>query len=114
MILGGYGETDATLRETFERSKELGFTVFFPYIGMRIYPDTKLYDIALREGVVSGPEELIEPKYYVSKDVDLGNVKELAAATGQKWIFPGDGNEALIEKFRAKKRRGPLWEYLRY
>jgi len=114
MILGGYGETDDTLRQTFERSKELGFTVFFPYVGMRIYPGTKLYDIALQEGVVSGAEELIEPKYYVSKDVSLDNVRELAAATGQKWIFPGDGNEALIERFRAKKRRGPLWEYLRY
>lgn len=114
MILGGYGETDETLRQTFERSKELGFTVLFPYIGMRIYPNTRLFEIALQEGVVSGAEELIEPKYYVSRDVDLGNVKELAAASGQKWVFPGDGNEALIERFRAKKRRGPLWEFLRY
>lgn len=114
MILGGYGETDETLRQTFDRSRELGFTVFFPYIGMRIYPNTELYDISLKEGVISGAEELVEPKYYISGNVNLENVKEMAKASGQKWVFPGDGNEDLIERFRAKKRRGPLWEYLRY
>ena len=114
MILGGYGETDATLAQTFERSRELGFTVFFPYIGMRIYPDTRLFDISIEEGCVKSASELVEPVYYVSKTVNLENVKELAGASGQKWIFPGDGNDELIAKFRAKHRRGPLWEYLRY
>lgn len=114
MILGGYGETDETLAQTFERSRELGFTVFFPYIGMRIYPNTRLYEIALSEGLISGPEELVEPKYYVSKDACLDNVREMALASGQKWIFPGEENTPMIERFRAKHRRGPLWEYLRY
>ena len=114
MILGGYGETEQTLAQTFERSKELGFTVFFPYIGMRIYPETRLYEIALAEGLISGKEELVEPKYYVSRDIDLNNIKANAKASGQKWIFPEDENSPLIEKFRAKHRRGPLWEYLRY
>ncbi|MGN1211985.1 MAG: lipid biosynthesis B12-binding/radical SAM protein [Candidatus Cryptobacteroides sp.] len=114
MILGGYGETDASLAQTFERSRELGFTVFFPYIGMRIYPDTRLFDIALEEGLVQSASELVEPVYYVSKNVNLENVREQAKASGRKWIFPGDENAPLIEKFRAKHRRGPLWEYLRY
>ena len=114
MILGGYGETDETLAQTFERSKELGFTVFFPYIGMRIYPNTRLFEIAKSEGIIAGAEELVEPKYYVSRDVNLDNVVELAHATGQKWIFPGEENTPMIQRFRAKHRRGPLWEYLRY
>ena len=114
MILGGYGETEETLAQTFERSKELGFTVFFPYIGMRIYPGTKLFDVALAEGVVKDAAELVEPKYYVSKDINLDNIKANAKASGQKWVFPDDEPSPLMEKFRAKHRRGPLWEYLRY
>ena len=42
LILGGYGETEETLDETFENSRKIENTVFFPYIGMRIYPGTYL------------------------------------------------------------------------
>jgi radical SAM superfamily enzyme YgiQ (UPF0313 family) len=114
MILGGYGETDMSLDQTFERSRQLGLTVYFPYIGMRIYPRTRLFEIALTEGLISGSSDLLNPVYYVSKDVNIGTIQERALATGQKWIFPGYESPEMMERFRAKKRRGPLWEYLRY
>jgi len=114
MILGGYGETEETLNETFEHSKEMGLTVIFPYVGMRIYPDTRLCEIALKEGLIKNRNELINPVYYVSKNIDVSTLKSRALATGQKWIFPDEENEVLMERFRAKKKRGPLWEYLRY
>ena len=34
LILGGYGETEQSLNEAFSHSKELGLTIYFPYIGM--------------------------------------------------------------------------------
>jgi len=114
MILGGYGETDMSLDQTFERSRQLGLTVYFPYIGMRIYPRTRLFEIALTEGLISGSSDLLNPVYYVSKAVNIGTIQERALATGQKWIFPGYESPEMMERFRAKKRRGPLWEYLRY
>lgn len=114
IIFGGVGETMHTLQETFDRSRELGFTVFFPYIGMRIYPETSLYHTALSEGVITPADNLVEPKYYISKDIDVSKLKGMAASSGQKWIFPEDNTSPLIEKFRKKKCRGPLWEYLRY
>ena len=40
LILGGYGETEDSLNETFKNSKKINKTVFFPFIGMRIYPGT--------------------------------------------------------------------------
>jgi len=102
------------LNETFEHSKEMGLTVIFPYVGMRIYPDTRLCEIALKEGLIKNRNELINPVYYVSKNIDVSTLKSRALATGQKWIFPDEENEVLMERFRAKKKRGPLWEYLRY
>lgn len=114
MILGGLGETDATLDQTFERSKELGLTVFFPYIGMRIYPETKLFETAVREGVVADAASTVNPCFYVSKDITVETVKERALASGAKWVFPDEPSSPVIGKLRSRHVRGPLWEYLRY
>ncbi len=114
LILGGYGETNETLQETFENSKQIEHSVFFPYIGMRIYPGTELYNVALSEGKIKPDDKLLKPVYYISDEVDLENVKEMGLATGKKWIFPGDEKSDFYDVLRARKRRGPLWEYLRY
>ena len=114
MILAGYGETDETLNQTFERSRELGKTIFFPFVGMRIYPRTRLYDIALREGIISPDNNLLIPEYYVSKNVNMETLQDRAHASGQKWLFQGEESPELMERFRAKRKRGPLWEYLMY
>lgn len=114
MILGGYGETERSLDETFTRSSQLINTVIFPYIGMRIYPETELFDIAVREGIIKDRGELLKPVYYVSKEIDTAAIAQRAKATGAKWVFPDDEPSEMIGRFRAKKRRGPLWEYLKY
>jgi len=114
LIVGGYGETDETLAETFENSKLIDNSVFFPFTGMRIYPNTELYDIAIEEGKISKKDKLLKPEYYISNNVDLSRLKEQAKATGKKWIFPDDKKSDFYDVLRARKRRGPLWEYLRY
>jgi len=114
LILGAYGETDETLNETFERSKELGLTIYFPYVGMRIYPNTELCDLAMNEGLIKSPEELINPVYYLSKEVDKSTIRTRASATGQRWVFPDDQLPPLMDVMRQRGRKGLLWEYLRY
>lgn len=114
LILGGVGETNETLQETFENSKQINHSVFFPYVGMRIYPGTKLYEVALDEGKIKQEDKLLEPVYYISDQVNLENVSKMGKATGKKWVFPGDEKSDFYEVLRARKRRGPLWEYLRY
>jgi len=114
LILGGYGETDDTLAETFENSKKLRYTVMFPFVGMRIYPGTRLQKYAIREGVIAANDTLLEPAYYISKNVDLSTLKEQAKATGKAWIFPDDIKNDEMEAFRIKrKKKGLIWEYLR-
>lgn len=113
LILAGYGETDETVDETFENSKRIPHTVFFPFVGMRIYPGTPLYKIALREGVITAEDDLIEPKYYISKAVNLDTLKERAKATGRRWVFPDEDTTAITNRLREKRnKKGPLWEYL--
>jgi radical SAM superfamily enzyme YgiQ (UPF0313 family) len=112
MILGGYGETEATLDETFENCKRIDNTVFFPFIGMRIYPGTDLRRIAVDEGLVRTDDPLIDPVYYVAKGIDVDSIKERAKATGRKWYFPDEDFSPVLEKMRARDRKGLLWEYL--
>lgn len=114
LILGGYGETEETLEQTFERSKELPWTVFFPFVGMRIYPHTPLYKIALDESVIRPDDDLMESKYYLAKDVDLSmkKLKDQALATGRKWVFPDEDHSKILKKMKSRGKRGPLWEFL--
>lgn len=114
LILGGYGETEETMSETFERSTELPWTVFFPFIGMRIYPHTPLYQICLDESVITGDDDLMASKYYLAKDVDLSNekLKAAALATGRKWVFPDEDHSKILKKMKSRGKRGPLWEFL--
>ncbi|MGN0186554.1 MAG: lipid biosynthesis B12-binding/radical SAM protein [Paludibacteraceae bacterium] len=114
LILGGYGETHETLRTTIEHSKVLQSTVFFPYIGMRIYPRTKLHEIAVAQGVVAADDMLVEPRYYIAPDFSLDEARALAQATDKAWIFPDEPHNALMDVLRLKRnKKGPLWEYLR-
>jgi radical SAM superfamily enzyme YgiQ (UPF0313 family) len=114
LILGGYGETEQSLDETFENSKKIQRSVYFPYIGMRIYPHTELYKIAVSEGRINSEKDLLEPVYYISKNINTDNIKERAMATGKKWIFPDYDDQGMMNIFRSRKIRGPLWEFLRY
>lgn len=113
-ILGGYGETDATIDETMKNAQRIEHSVFFPYIGMRIYPHTRLSKIAKEEGLIVDDKELINPTYYISKKVDIDSIKEKAIRSGGKWIFADNNNSDMIERLRKRGRKGPLWEYLRY
>ena len=114
LILGAYGETEETLNETFEHSRELGLTIYFPYVGMRIYPNTELCKIAMNEGLIQSPDELINPVYYISKDIDRETIRTRAEATGQRWVFPDDQQSPMVDILRKRGRKGLLWEYLRY
>ena len=112
LILGGYGETEDTLNETFENSKKIERTVFFPFVGMRIYPGTKLHALALQENKISKDDSLLNPTYYVSDKADISRLKEKAKKTGRPWIFPDEDMTGVMQRLRSRGKKGPLWEYL--
>jgi radical SAM superfamily enzyme YgiQ (UPF0313 family) len=113
LILAGFGETDETINETYENSKAIQHSVFFPYVGMRIYPGTRLYDISLAEGIIDKDDLLLEPKYYISKAVNQATLQERAEKTGKRWVFPDEDTSTISNRMRKlRKKKGPLWEFL--
>jgi len=113
MIIGGYGETEDTINESFENSKRIENTVFFPFVGMRIYPGTVLHQIALKEGIVKEGDNLLEPVYYVAPDINYQTLKERADLTGRRWVFPDEDVATVMNRMRKRKRKGSLWHHLK-
>ena len=112
MILGGYGESEDSINEGFENSKKIQNTVFFPYIGMRIYPGTKLYELALKEGVIASGDDLLEPVYYMAPGINYLTLKERANKTGRRWVFSDEDMGISMNRIRTRNRKGSLWHYL--
>ena len=113
MIIGGYGETEVTINESFENSKRIENTVFFPFVGMRIYPGTELHRVALEEGLVKPEDTLLEPVYYIAPDIDYGSLKARADETGRRWVFPDEDVATVMNRMRKRKRKGSLWHHLK-
>lgn len=113
LILGGYGETEKTLEESFTNSIKIENTVFFPYIGMRIYPNTKLYKLACEEGVISPRDDLMTPIYFLADFIDLNSVKVRAKKTGKRWVFPDEDLISILKNMRTKNWKGLLWHHLK-
>jgi radical SAM superfamily enzyme YgiQ (UPF0313 family) len=113
MIIGGYGETEASINESFENSKRIENTVFFPFIGMRIYPGTVLHRKAIEEGLVRADESLLEPVYYIADGIDYDTLKARADQSGRRWVFPDEDVGTIMNRMRKRHRKGTLWHHLK-
>ena len=84
---------------------------------MRIYPHTKLYDIAVSEGQVRSDQNLLEPVFYHSRSIHTDTIIERVkeqAADRINWIIGSGGDETarIITRLFAYGHTGPLWEFL--
>ena len=117
LILGGPGETEETLRETFAFMERVAPKAVISMIGPRIYPGTALYDRAVTEGIIDKEESILSPAFYISpavKDTILGTVREYAEAH-RNWVVPGLGirsGEEMTKALRLLGKRGALWDML--
>ncbi len=77
-LLGGPGETMATLAETLQFAKSHLFRGTKPpyhmanfFLGVRLYPGTDLWDLGVREGFVAADAEPLQQIWYLSHRLDL-------------------------------------------
>ena len=69
MFFGGPGETKETVEESLAFIDEMDPIMVAGEIGMRIYPNTPLAEMALEEGVISEGQDLYEPTFYIAEGV---------------------------------------------
>jgi radical SAM superfamily enzyme YgiQ (UPF0313 family) len=117
LLLGGPGETRDTLIQSLRNAEGLERTVIFFFCGIRIYPHTRLYDIALQEGQISESDDLLEPVFYQSRHIasnEIYQIVEEHARGRENWfIGSGGGHTArLVARLHKQGRTGPLWEHM--
>ena len=84
-VLGGPGENDETLDETFDFIHRFIDERDLVYLteGLRIYPNTGLEKVAIQEGVINTDESLLTPHFYISQSLGqeklADRVKEFTA-----------------------------------
>lgn len=116
-MLGGPGESPATLQETLTNVQALNRSVCFFFCGVRVYPETPLSRLAEQEGQIEVDGDLLLPLFYRSAalgEVDLEEeVRRYARGRGD-WIIGAGGarTERLMQMMYARGHTGPLWEKL--
>jgi radical SAM superfamily enzyme YgiQ (UPF0313 family) len=116
-LLGGPGENTQTLQDTLNGVDTLEKSVFFFFCGIRIYPHTDLYNIALKEGQISPSQSLLQPVFYRSKHISDNQITQAVAnhAHGRFNLIVGSGENKVtrvLPKLYGKGFTGPLWEHL--
>ena len=128
LMLGGPGETRATMSESIDLVRRLDVDCVGVSLGVRVYEGTALTEEVRASGPLeSNPalqgarldnERLLRPVFYVAPDLgpDIASaVKELVAGD-KRFFLPGDynynDNERLIAAI-AGGARGAYWDILR-
>jgi radical SAM superfamily enzyme YgiQ (UPF0313 family) len=116
LLLGGPGESPATMAETLDGCEELEGAALFFFCGMRVYPRTDLWSTALASGQIRRDQDLLEPVYYESHGLPLPAMREelRRRAAGRPGWSIGAATEqgAALARLHARGRTGPLWENL--
>jgi radical SAM superfamily enzyme YgiQ (UPF0313 family) len=116
-LLGGPGETPDTLDKTFFNAVKLQKAVLFFFCGIRIYPHTELYNIAIKEGKISRSWDLLEPVFYRANSIDIDEIVRRVqnqARDRPNWVIGSGGEQTarVLSRMYERGHSGPLWEHL--
>ena len=119
LILGGPGETADTLRETMRNAGQIRDSVFFPFAGVRVYPNTPLHARAVADGVVDPSCDCLDPVFFCAPGLTVEAIWSIVGkgtGVGNGWVMPWQFSalNATIRQLRRRGHRGPLWELARY
>jgi len=89
LLLGGPDETKETVQESLEFVDSLHLEMVKVTIGIRIYPDTRLAEIARQQGVIGSGDDLLQPRFYLTPGLERWLRETLAEwmTTRGNWIM---------------------------
>jgi len=127
-MMGGPGETNETLQESLDfalnylqkRDRPVTHVAHF-FMGVRVYPGTQLWDIAVKEGFVPPVADPLETLWYLSEELDLDRAVDqmTKAASECPEIYLGFDERVLVFSriaaavFSLFKMPRPYWRYFR-
>jgi len=115
VMFGGPGETPETAARGLANLRRLPTSVVFAFVGVRIYPATRLRQRAVQEGIIAADDSLLRPTYYVSPGVRQPELEAAITKAFRKrrhWIFPPSDIRIRIKVMHLFGFRGILWDQL--
>jgi radical SAM superfamily enzyme YgiQ (UPF0313 family) len=91
LLIGAPGENRETVEESMEFLGPRSPMMVDLCVGIRLMPHTTLAEIAVREGVISADDPLMEPRFYISPEIEdwiEDYLKEICAAN-KSYLFHG-------------------------
>lgn len=122
------GETNETLQESLDfglkylqkQGRPVTHVANY-FFGVRVYPGTALWDIALKDGFVSNMVDPLKSLWYLSEDLDLDRAVDQMthAASLCPEVYLGFDERVLVFSraavfaFKCLGFPGPYWRYFR-
>mgnify|MGYP000849217622 FL=1 len=136
LLLGGPGETPATVRETIDALRGAAPDCVGVALGMRLYPGTRALELARAEGPLEanpsirrrgqGPVDLLEPVYYLARALGPTPAALVREQVGDdpRFFVPAEeagragddhnyNDHAPLLAAIARGERGAYWDILR-
>lgn len=116
-LVGGPGEDETTVDETVQTAATLPSCVCFFFCGVRVFPSTELYGLAVKEGQISARADPLEPVFYSPAALPGRKLAELTSRHLEgrsNWLAGGGGERlaGILGRLYNLGHTGPLWEKL--
>ena len=114
-MFGGPGETQESVCEGIRNVIALKDSVSFMFMGIRILPGTGLERQAIRDGVITAGQDLLDPVYYIAPGIDrewLENTLREGFRRVRHCVFPADALEEQVLLLHQLGYTGLLWDML--
>jgi radical SAM superfamily enzyme YgiQ (UPF0313 family) len=118
VIFGAPGENRQTLEEAFRNLRQIKSTAIIAMAGIRIYPNTELHKISVKDNIVTPEDDLLEPRFYLSPKISQRILLNRVAGFARSMpncVAPGldiRSSSRMFETLRKHYPQGPLWGYL--
>ncbi len=114
-MFGGPRETEKTIQTGIDNIISLKKTVSFIFQGIRILPNTKLYQIAINRGIIKKEDDLLEPVYYIEPGLDKLKLEKTLKEQFKPYrhcVFPPDALENSVKFLQKLGHTGLMWDLL--
>jgi radical SAM superfamily enzyme YgiQ (UPF0313 family) len=91
LLIGAPGEDRDTVEESMEFLSQRSPMMVDFCVGIRLMPHTTLREIAVREGVISADDPLMEPRFYISPQIEdwIEGYLQEACSRNPSYLFHG-------------------------
>ena len=88
LLMGGPAETRETVEESLSFADSLELDSLKITVGIRIYPETELAAIAVKQGIIAPQDDLLQPAFYLAPGLKDWLPERVAAyKTSRSWVM---------------------------